>query len=264
MRVPRTAAALALLIPVAACKTSPPEPDTNPPASSPTAPSAAPQPTAPAQTATATAGTGFQLAASPSAGDPLQGKWSLADATKDIKGTGALLATIDTNHGKIGCKLYEDKAPITVANFVGLATGKRTWKNPAGQWVNKPAYDGTTFHRIIKGFMIQGGDAAGTGSGEPGYVIPDEIWAGGTHAKVGMLCMANRGPNTNGAQFFITDSDGPSNQNLDRLHSYTIFGECSPADTIHGIAGVQTGPADRPLTPVTIKSVTVAREKPGS
>jgi peptidyl-prolyl cis-trans isomerase A (cyclophilin A) len=192
--------------------------------------------------------------------DPLDGKWTLADATKDLKGTGALVATIDTSKGKLTCKLYDDKAPLTVANFVGLSTGKRAWLDPSsGQWVNKPAYDGTTFHRIIKDFMIQGGDPKGDGSGEPGYVFPDELWAGGAHDRAGLLCMANRGANTNGSQFFITDSDGPSVKNLDRMHSYTIFGECSPVDAIHAIAGVPTGPRDKPLTPVTINSVKVAR-----
>jgi peptidyl-prolyl cis-trans isomerase A (cyclophilin A) len=195
--------------------------------------------------------------------DPLGGKWTLADATKDIKGTGALLATIDTSQGKLTCKLNEEKAPITVANFVGLATGDRTWLDPtSGDWVKKPAYDGTTFHRIIKGFMIQGGDAKGDGTGEPGYVIPDEMWQGGLHDRAGLLCMANRGPNTNGAQFFITDSDGPTVKNLDRLHSYTIFGECTPVDTIHTLAAVETGPRDKPKTPVVIKTVKIAREKP--
>ncbi len=192
--------------------------------------------------------------------DPLDGKWTLADATKDIKGMGALVATLDTSKGKLSCKLYDDKAPLTVGNFVGLATGKRAWLDPAsGQWVNRPAYDGTTFHRVIKGFMIQGGDPKGDGSGEPGYVIPDELWTGGTHDRAGLLCMANRGPNTNGAQFFITDSDGPNVKNLDNLHSYTIFGECSPVDGIHAIANVPTGPRDKPVTPVTIQSVKIVR-----
>jgi peptidyl-prolyl cis-trans isomerase A (cyclophilin A) len=196
-------------------------------------------------------------------GDPLQGKFSLADATKDIKGTGALLATIDTSKGKITCKLYEDKAPITVANYVGLATGKRAWMDPnTSAWVNRPAYDGTTFHRVIKGFMIQGGDPKGNGTGEPGYVIPDEMWTGSKHDRAGLLCMANRGPNTNGAQFFITDSDGPTVTGLDRYNSYTILGECTPLDTVHTIATVQTGPAARPNVPVMINSVKIAREKP--
>jgi peptidyl-prolyl cis-trans isomerase A (cyclophilin A) len=193
-----------------------------------------------------------------SSGDPLDGHFTMGDALKGISGTGALVAKIDTSMGAIECKLLEDKAPVSVANFVGLAMGKRPWKN-GDSWVTKPAYDGTGFHRIIKGFMIQGGDPQGNGSGEPGYVIKDEMWEGAKHNKAGLLCMANRGPNTNGAQFFITDASAP---HLDR--SYTIFGECAPEQTIHDIAAVKTGPMDKPLTPVTIKSVTVAREKPGA
>ncbi len=235
----------------AACRTeAPPEPSDK----SAPAPQAEPTPTPAQQPAPA------PQAAPKKGGDPLQGKWTLADATADLKGSGPIVATIDTSKGKLACKLYDDKAPITVANFIGLATGKRPWKDPiSGEWVTKPAYDGTTFHRIIKGFMIQGGDPKGDGTGEPGYVIPDEMWQGGSHDRPGLLCMANRGPNTNGAQFFITESDGPSVKNLDNLHSYTIFGECSPVDVIHTIAGVETGPRDKPVTPVTINSVKVAR-----
>ena len=187
--------------------------------------------------------------------DPLKGKFTLEDATKNIKGTGALTAKIDTSMGALTCKLFDDKAPVTVANFIGLATGERTWKDPKShKWVNTPAYDGTTFHRVIKGFMIQGGDALGNGTGEPGYVIKDEIWEGGKHDRIGLLCMANRGPNTNGAQFFITEEPRP---NLDG--GYTIFGECSPAQVIHDIAKVKTGAADKPETPVVIKSVKISR-----
>jgi len=220
----------------------------------------------PAAAAPATAASGAELnsglgskspAAPAKTGDPLEGKFTLADATKDIPGTGALIATLDTSEGELKCKLFEDKAPVTVANFVGLATGARTWQDPKGGWVNRPAYDGTTFHRVIKGFMIQGGDAKGNGSGEPGYVIPDEKWSGGKHDRAGLLCMANRGPNTNGAQFFITDAAAA---HLDV--SYTIFGECSPVDTIHKIASVKVR-GEAPETTVTIKSVKVAREKPG-
>ncbi len=192
----------------------------------------------------------------PSPDDPLAGKFTLADATKNIKGTGALVAKIDTSMGALECKLFDDKAPVTVANFIGLASGERTWKDPAsGKWVTKPAYDGTTFHRVIKGFMIQGGDPKGNGTGEPGYVIKDEIWEGGKHDRTGLLCMANRGPNTNGAQFFITEEPKAS---LDG--GYTIFGECTPAKIVHDIAAVPTGPSDKPTTPVTIKSVRVSRK----
>ena len=195
------------------------------------------------------------IEAAPNADDPLKGKFTLEDATKNIKGKGALNAKIETSLGTVDCKLFDDKAPITVANFIGLATGERTWKDPtSGKWVNKPAYDGTTFHRVIKGFMIQGGDPKGNGSGEPGYVIKDEIWEGGKHDRIGLLCMANRGPNTNGAQFFITEEPKAS---LDG--KYTIFGECAPPQVIHDIAKTPTGPADKPITPVVIKSVKISR-----
>lgn len=188
--------------------------------------------------------------------DPLGGRFSLAEAVRDIPGTGALLATIETNKGALTCKLFEDKAPVTVANFVGLATGKRPWKDPATEtWVTKPAYDGTTFHRIIKGFMIQGGDAKGTGSGEAGYTIKDEVWAGARHDRAGLLCMANRGPDTNSAQFFITDDAA---KHLDG--GYTIFGECAPIDVVHAIASTPVL-GERPASPVTMKKVTIAREK---
>jgi peptidyl-prolyl cis-trans isomerase A (cyclophilin A) len=265
MSVPRTAfSSLAVLLvagataPIAACRTTPDEvPITSDNTAKPPPP---PEPAPPPKPAA----NPIQLAANkPAADDPLGGKWTMADATKDVPGSGPITATIDTNHGKISCKLYDDKAPVTVANFIGLATGKRTWKSPQGQWVNTPAYNGTTFHRIIKDFMIQGGDAAGTGAGDPGYGIPDEMWDGGKHDRPGLLCMANRGAgtSTNGAQFFITESGGPMVTGLDRYHSYTIFGECTPVDVVHEIAGVPTNHAagDRPLTPVTINKITVAR-----
>ena len=185
--------------------------------------------------------------------DPLKGKWTLAEATKDVPGKGALLASIDTDMGTLSCVLFEDKSPITTAAFVGLATGKRTWKNPEGKWVNKPAYDGTIFHRIIKGFMIQGGDAAGTGAGEPGFLIPDEIWADAYHDRPGQLCVANRGPNTNGAQFFITDAAAAHLDNR-----YTIFGECGPVDLVHKIAAVEVK-GEKPSTPPKIKKVSIKR-----
>ena len=185
--------------------------------------------------------------------DPLKGKWTLADATKDIPGKGTLIAEMDTDEGKLDCALFEDKAPLTVANFVGLARGTRPWKDPDKKWVKKPAYDGTVIHRIIKGFMIQGGDAKGNGSGEPGYVVPDEIWQDANHDRPGLLCMANRGPNTNGAQFFITDGAAP---HLDG--GYTIFGECAPVDTVHKLASVETR-GEKPVNPPKIKKVTIKR-----
>ena len=171
-----------------------------------------------------------------------------------MQGHGPLVATISTSLGDLRCNLFPQKAPLAVANFVGLARGVRAWKDPTGQWVRKPAYDGTTFHRIIQGFMIQGGDPQGTGSGEPGYTFKDELWKGAKHDRAGLLCMANRGPDTNGMQFFITDASAP---HLDR--SYTILGECAPTSVVHTIAKVPVGAADRPVTPVTINHIDITR-----
>lgn len=185
--------------------------------------------------------------------DPLKGKWTLADATKGLTGGKQLAASIETSMGTLECKLFSDKAPLTVANFVGLARGNRPWKTPEGKWEKKPAYDGTIFHRIIKGFMIQGGDPKRNGQGEPGYVIPDEVWEDANHDRPGQLCMANRGPNTNGAQFFITDEPA---LNLDG--GYTIFGECGPVDKIHELAAVETERGDRPKTQVDIKTIKIS------
>jgi peptidyl-prolyl cis-trans isomerase A (cyclophilin A) len=187
-------------------------------------------------------------------GDPANGKFTLTEALDGLPASGPITATMKTTLGTMKCKLYDDKAPNTVANFVGLARGLRPWKEPGtGNWVKRPIYDGTTFHRVIKGFMIQGGDPKGNGTGEPGYVIPDEIWSGAKHDRAGLLCMANRGPNTNGAQFFITDASAP---HLDK--GYTIFGECSPVSVVHTIASTKVM-GERPMTDVTISSVTIAR-----
>jgi peptidyl-prolyl cis-trans isomerase A (cyclophilin A) len=177
----------------------------------------------------------------------------MAEATAGLTAKGALLAMIETEKGTITCHLFEDRAPISVANFVGLARGLRPWKTPEGKWVKKPAYDGTTFHRIVKGFMIQGGDPSGTGKGMPGYSIPDEIWEGAYHDRAGQLCMANMGPDTNGAQFFITDGAAPHLDNR-----YTILGECSPTDVVRTIASGETM-GDRAKTPVVMKKVTITR-----
>lgn len=192
----------------------------------------------------------------PEAGpDPMRGSFTLPQAVVGLPATGALVATIKTSKGEMKCKLFDEKAPIAVANFVGLARGTRPFKDK-GHWVTRPAYDGTTFHRVIKGFMIQGGDPQGTGRGEPGYVFKDELWSGlgSKHDRPGLLCMANRGPDTNGMQFFITDASAP---HLDR--SYTIFGECSPVSVVHAIANVPTDSSDHPQQEVTIDKVEISR-----
>ncbi len=133
----------------------------------------------------------------------------------------AIQATFQTSLGDIVVKLLPEKAPKTVANFVGLAEGTREWKDPrTGQPVKRPLYDGTVFHRVIPDFMIQGGDPLGTGTGGPGYRFEDEIGPDNRFDRPGLLAMANAGPNTNGSQFFITEVP---TRHLDRGH--TIFGE---------------------------------------
>lgn len=188
-------------------------------------------------------------------GDPAKGKFTLEEATQGLAGDGKLVAELKTDKGTLKCELWPDKAPITVANFVGLARGLRPWKTPSGEWAKKPLYDGTPFHRIIRGFMIQGGDPRGNGSGDPGYVIPDEIWSGAHHDQRGLLCMANRGPNTNGSQFFIMDGVAA---HLDG--GYTIFGKCAPDAVIESLAGSEVM-GDHATNPPKIQKVTVTRVK---
>jgi peptidyl-prolyl cis-trans isomerase A (cyclophilin A) len=190
----------------------------------------------------------------PSPDDPLAGKFTLEQALAGLGGSGALVADIKTELGKLECELYDDRAPITVANFVGLARGLRPFKNPQKQWVKAPAYDGTTFHRVVKGFMIQGGDPSGTGAGDPGYVIPDEIWEGAYHSERGLLCMANRGANTNSMQFFIMDGSAPHLDN-----GYTIFGKCGPVSVIDKLASVEVK-GDRSLKPTKIEKISIRRK----
>lgn len=186
-------------------------------------------------------------------GDPSHGAFSLKEATRGLAGSGPLEADITTDLGTLRCALFDDKAPKTVANFVGLARGTRPWLGPQGRWVKRPAYDGTTFHRVIKGFMIQGGDPLGTGEGEPGYVIPDEIWPGATHDRRGQLAMANRGPGTNGMQFFVTDGAA---KHLDG--GYTIFGQCGPDELVVALASVPMR-AGAPVEPTRIRKVLIRR-----
>lgn len=175
--------------------------------------------------------------------------------TKSIPGTGDLIATIKTNAGTVRCQLFPDKAPMTVANFVGLATGKKPWLDPKTNKLqkNKPYYDGLIFHRVIPEFMIQGGDPLGRGSGGPGYKFGDETSASDKMAP-GTLAMANAGPSTNGSQFFITEA-APDHLN----GKHTIFGTCTPVDVVKKIARVKAT-NDKPETAVKMK-ITIARGK---
>ncbi|MEW2548073.1 peptidylprolyl isomerase [Streptomyces sp. NPDC047002] len=168
-----------------------------------------------------------------------------------------LYATLKTNHGDIEIRLFPDQAPKTVKNFVDLATGGREWVHPAtGEKTTAPLYNGTIFHRVISGFMIQGGDPLGNGTGGPGYEFADEFHPDLSFDRPYLLAMANAGPGTNGSQFFIT---AVPTGHLNRRH--TIFGEVSTESgkqVVDSIIGSQTNPrTDRPLQDVVIESVSV-------
>ena len=187
--------------------------------------------------------------------DPAKGSFTLEQATEGLGGSGKLLADFETTSGKFTCELYDDKAPLTVANFVGLARGLRPYRGTEGKWVKQPAFDNNQFHRAIKKFMIQGGAPRPDGGGDGGYYFQDEIWPGATHDRAGLLCMANSGPATNSMQFFILDAEA---KYLDK-RGHTIFGDCKPLGPVHKIAAAKTDNHDHPLAPQTIKKVTIRR-----
>jgi peptidyl-prolyl cis-trans isomerase A (cyclophilin A) len=165
-------------------------------------------------------------------------------------------ATFVTNKGSFEVDLMPEHAPKTVANFRDLATGAREWQDPRdGRTKAEPLYAGTIFHRVIDGFMIQGGDPTGTGTGGPGYTFEDEVPAGGpTFKQVGRLAMANAGPNTNGSQFFVTVGETPW---LNGKH--TIFGQVTDGyDIVEAIAKLPTGAQDRPVDDVIIERIDIS------
>jgi peptidyl-prolyl cis-trans isomerase A (cyclophilin A) len=169
-----------------------------------------------------------------------------------------LYAHFTTSDGSFTARLFEGETPNTVANFTGLADGSKEWTDPrSGRKVNQPYFDGTIFHRVIDGFMIQGGDPLGHGTGGPGYTFGDEFHSKLRHDKPGILSMANRGPNTNGGQFFITLAPTPW---LDDKHS--VFGEIVEGwDVVKKIGGAPTSkPGDRPVKTITIESVRIERK----
>ena len=161
-----------------------------------------------------------------------------------------------TTEGDFTVRLFDQEAPRTVENFVGLAEGTKEWSDPrTNQKVRKPYYDGTIFHRVIDGFMIQGGDPLGQGIGGPGYNFADEFHPKLRHNKAGIVSMANRGPNTNGGQFFITLGPTP---HLDARHA--VFGEVVDGmDVVSTIGRTKTGDRDRPVKDVVIQNVTIER-----
>ncbi len=192
----------------------------------------------------------------PGTSGPCEDRWVTEDNGRQIVAE-QLYATLKTNHGDINVRLFPNHAPKTVKNFVGLATGEQEWTNPeTGQKTSDKLYDGTVFHRVISGFMLQGGDPLGNGTGGPGYQFADEFHPDLAFNKPYLLAMANAGPGTNGSQFFITVAPTAWLTN-----KHTIFGEVvDPASqkVVDEIAAVQTNPrTDRPVNDVVIESVVV-------
>jgi peptidyl-prolyl cis-trans isomerase A (cyclophilin A) len=197
-------------------------------------------------------------AAAPPAQDLPDAPSTTSQATPPAVPTGPT-ALIDTSMGRITCKLYDKQAPITVANFIGLAEGTKDWTDPKTlkKIHNQPFYNGTTFHRVIPNFMIQGGDRVGDGTGDPGYFFQDEFDPALTFDQPGRLAMANAGPGTNGSQFFVTEKEVPE---LDGKH--TIFGQCDAHSVllVASIARVDRDSSDKPVTPVLINKILIVRE----
>lgn len=173
------------------------------------------------------------------------------------------VATIDTTAGKMHCTLFPDKAPIGVANFIGLAEGTKDWINPVSHARKHgvPLYDGTIFHRVIPGFMIQGGDPAGSGMGDPGFKFKNEVSSDLKFDRPGRLAYANAGPDTNGSQFFITEVAFTGQQAAMLNGNYTIFGQCDPATValVKQIATMGRDSNDRPYRPVKINHITIQK-----
>ncbi len=167
---------------------------------------------------------------------------------------GDLTATIHTTEGDVEVELYDERVPRTVGNFVDLATGDREWEHPdTGETVEEPLYDDVPFHRVIDDFMIQTGDPTGTGRGGPGYTFDDEFHDELSHDEAGVLSMANRGPDTNGSQFFVTLAPQP---HLDDRHA--VFGRVVDGmDTVRAIADVPTDSNDYPRDEILLESVTI-------
>jgi peptidyl-prolyl cis-trans isomerase A (cyclophilin A) len=166
---------------------------------------------------------------------------------------------LDTTMGRITCRFFDKQAPQTVANFIGLAQGTKPWTDPGTKqkMTGKPFFDGTTFHRVIPEFMIQGGDPTATGTGDPGYMFADEFDPNLNFDVPGRMAMANSGPGTNGSQFFITEVP---TTHLNQKH--TIFGQCDQPgiSVVAAIARVQRDANDKPVQPVVINKVTIVRE----
>jgi peptidyl-prolyl cis-trans isomerase A (cyclophilin A) len=211
-----------------------------------------------AQSAPPTAAQSAPPAASPAQSD-LPDAPSVTLAPKPEPVPSGPTIVFDTSMGRLTCKTFDKQAPNAVANFIGLAEGSKDWTVNAtsAKQHGKRFYDGLTFHRVIPGFMIQGGDPVGDGTGDPGYMFSDEISPALTFSVPGRLAMANSGPNTNGSQFFITED---AIAELDG--KYTIFGQCDVHSTLlaASIARVARDSNDKPTTPVVIQRVSIVRD----
>ena len=176
-----------------------------------------------------------------------------------LKSGDKLYATFKTSMGDMVAELFWERAPNTVANFVGLAEGTRAWTDPkTNEEVKRPLYNGTIFHRVIPKFMIQGGDPLGRGTGGPGYRFPDEFHPELKHSGTGILSMANAGPDTNGSQFFITEGPTP---HLDNRHS--VFGQVKEGvELVSKITGVKRDPRDKPMQDIVLTEVKIGRGSP--
>jgi peptidyl-prolyl cis-trans isomerase A (cyclophilin A) len=188
---------------------------------------------------------------------------SQSSAAKPSAAPSQPTAIIDTTVGKMTCTLFPDKAPIGVANFIGLSTGTKDWKTPTGATKHGvPLYDGTIFHRVIPEFMIQGGDPAGTGSGpDPVKIFKNETSKDLLFDKAGRLAYANAGPGTNSSQFFITEVPFTGQQASMLNGNYTIFGQCDEASValVKQIAAMSRDGNDRPYRPIKINHITIQK-----
>lgn len=232
-------------------------------AAAPAGAQAPPAPKAPGQSAP-------PASASAPAAAPTNAPFTLAQATAGLVGKGPLVAAMELQTkgqplGTLHCDLWPDKAPLLVANFIGLARGLRSFKDPRkGEWVKRPLYDGMYLHRLVPGYIIQAGDpqcqgdpACGgrPGAGEPGYLIPDELDPAQRLDQGGVLAMANRDLNENGSQFFITVAAAGHLQGRQ-----SVLGRCAEVDLVARISQLERTPRDMPVEPILIKKVTISRK----
>ncbi len=190
----------------------------------------------------------------PPSDDPLRGRFTLQEATAGLPEAGSLYAVMHTTKGKLVCELWPDKAPNTVANFVGLARGLRLFQKN-GEWVRAPLYDGSEIYSVLKSFAFEGGSATDRYNERIGYFIPDENWPGAHHDQRGLLCMRGFTPDKNGSQFMILDGATPQ---LDG--SNTIFGRCGPKAVLDAISNVPLV-GGRPKQRLTLSKVEIVRSK---